>query len=247
MIQLKTARQIDGIRVACKIAVKTIAYLEQYVVSGITTLELNRIAEAFIRSQNALPAPLGYHGYPAATCISVNETICHGIPTNYRLKEGDIVKIDISTIYGGYFGDTCRTFAVGKISENASKLIRVAKECLDVGVEQVRPNHYTGDIGYEIEKIASAHGFGVVEQYCGHGVGLALHEEPAVPHVAQKNTGTLMVPGMIFTIEPMINEKSGLSKLLNDGWTVVTEDGKLSAQFEHTVLVTPTGCEILTL
>jgi methionyl aminopeptidase len=247
MIVLKNAIEIDRIRAACKIAVATLDYLEPYVVPGISTLELNRLAEAYIRSQNALPAPLGYHGYPAATCISLNDTVCHGIPSKYKLMEGDIVKVDVSTIYGGYFGDTCRTFPVGKISEEAAKLIRITKQCLDVGVQQVRPNHYIGDIGYEIEQLAIANGFSVTESYCGHGVGLALHEEPPIPHTGKKDTGAKMIPGMVFTIEPMINQGVAQNYLVeSDGWTVKTADGKLSAQFEHTIAVTKDGYEILT-
>lgn len=247
MIIIKNNNQIDGIRKSCKIAAETLYHIEKYITEGISTKELNSIAESFIRSKKAIPAPLGYNGYPSATCISVNDTICHGIPNDYKLKNGDIVKIDISTIYNGFFGDTCYTFPVGKISPIAEKLINVTKMCLDVGIKQIKPYNYTGNIGYEIERLANSNGFSVNENYYGHGVGLSLHEEPSIPHASKKNTGYLMMPGMIFTCEPMINEGSPHNYVVeSDNWTVKTLDAKLSAQFEHSILVTSNGHEILT-
>ncbi len=248
MIRIKNKKQINGIRKSCELAAACLRHLAPNVKIGTTTLELNNIAHDFILKNKAQPATLGYRGYPASACISVNEVICHGIPDSYKLKDGDIVNIDVTTILNDYYGDTSTMFLVGNVSPTASKLVEVAKECLMVGIKEVRPGNWFGNIGYEINRVANNRGFGVVHQFCGHGTGLSFHEEPQVPFVAPQNSGPRMRPGMIFTIEPMINEGVAEATISeSDGWTATTLDGKLSAQFEHTVLVTPHGVEILTV
>jgi methionyl aminopeptidase len=247
-ILIKNQRQIEGIRKSCRLAAATLRYISQFVVAGVTTGELNDLCEKYIVDNNAIPAPLGYMGYPKATCISLNEVICHGIPGQEKLKDGDIVNIDVTTILDGYYGDTSTMFTVGAISEDAQHLLDVAKRCLDIGIKQVRPGNRFGNIGYEIHKYAMLQGCTVVYQFCGHGVGIRFHEEPQVSHIADKDSGPKMRPGMIFTIEPMINLGSPEAIIdEEDKWTARTVDGKLSAQYEHTVLVTSTGAEILTL
>lgn len=246
-IKIKTWQQIVGIRKSCKIAAETLKYVEQFVKAGVSTDELNEYANFFIRKNGAIPAPLNYQGFPRETCISVNEVICHGIPDEYKLKEGDILNVDVTTILDGYYGDTSTMFCVGSISEDAQHIINVAKKCLEIGIKQVKPGNYFGNIGYEIAKYAHLMQCTVVHQFCGHGVGLEFHEEPQVNHIAAKNSGPKMRPGMIFTIEPMLNLGSPEAIIdEQDGWTARTEDGKLSAQYEHTVLVTRKGVEILT-
>lgn len=246
-ILIKTPEQIDGIRKSSKLAAQTLKHLEQFIKPGITTLELDKIAEDFVRSHGAVPATKGYKGYKHATCISPNEVICHGVPNDYELKWGDIVNIDVTTILNGFFGDTCRMYIVGEVSEYAQRLIEVTKECLHKGMEQCFPGNHLGNIGYHIAQHAHQHGYSVVYEFCGHGVGVKFHEEPEVAHIAEKNTGPKLKPGMIFTIEPMINAGKARAKIdRKDGWTARTIDGKLSAQFEHTILITETGFEALT-
>ena len=240
-------KQIEGIRKSCKLASNTLKHLTQYVQAGITTDELNHLADTFIRQNGAIPAPLNYLGFPKETCISVNEVICHGIPGPYKLKEGDIVNVDVTTILDGYYGDTSTMFTIGKISEDAQHVLNVAKKCLEIGIRQVRPGNYFGNIGWEISRYTTLQLCTVVYQFCGHGVGLHFHEEPQVPHIAPQNSGEKMKPGMIFTIEPMINLGTPEAVIdENDKWTARTADGKLSAQYEHTILVTKHGYEILT-
>ena len=248
MIRIKTPEQIEGIRASSKLAAATLAHIAPYVVPGVSTLELNDRAEQFIVDQGAIPAPLGYRGYPKATCISVNEVICHGIPSaDTILKEGDIVNVDITTILNGYYGDTSQMFAVGAITAEAADLLRAARECLTIGIGQVYPGNHFGNIGYAIFRYTQKLGYSVVYQFCGHGVGVEFHEEPQVNHTAPRDSGPIMAPGMVFTIEPMINIGSPTARLdEHDGWTARTEDGSLSAQYEHTVLVTKEGCEVLT-
>ena len=251
-IKIKTKEQIEGIRKSSILAANVLKYLEQFVVAGNTTKFINDKALEYITDHGAKSATLGYksHGSPAfsgAICASPNEVICHGVPNDYVLKEGDILNVDVTTILNGYFGDTCRMYAVGKIADNAQNLIDVTRECLAIGVKQCRPGNRFGNIGYEIQRYAESKGFGVVWQFCGHGVGLQFHEEPEVSHVGEKNTGKKMKPGMVFTIEPMINE--GVPECIidkGDGWTARTRDRKLSAQFEHTIVITENGCECLT-
>ena len=249
MIRIKNKKHINGIRKSCVLAAESLRYIAPFVKEGVTTNYLNDLIEKFIRDNKAIPAPLGYHGYPKATCISVNEVICHGIPNEYQLKNGDIINVDVTTILDGYYGDTSTMFAVGEISPESQRLLEVTKKCLDIGINEVRPGNYFGNIGYEISRYANEKNYGVVYQFCGHGVGFFFfHEEPQIPFVATKNSGQRMRPGMIFTIEPMINIGCA-DAIINeaDGWTARTKDGKLSAQYEHQILVTYNGYEILTL
>ncbi len=246
-IIIKTPEQIEGIRKAGKLAGQTLKAVAPYIKAGVTTGYINDLAEQFMRDNGAIPATIGYHGYTKASCISVNDVICHGIPGKLELRDGDILNVDVTPILNGYYGDTSSMFTVGEITEHAKKLIAVTKECLRLGIEQCTPGKRIGDIGYVINKHAVKHGYSTVYEFCGHGVGLKFHEEPEVSHIADANTGPVMQPGMIFTIEPMINAGKARAKVdKHDGWTARTIDGKLSAQFEHTILVTPTFAEVLT-
>ncbi|MCU0422897.1 MAG: type I methionyl aminopeptidase [Bacteroidia bacterium] len=246
-IIIKNAEQIDGIRRSSKLAAQTLKAVAPYVKAGVTTGYLNDIAEQFMRDHGAIPATLGYHGYTKASCISVNDVICHGIPGKLELREGDILNVDVTTILNGYYGDTSTMFTVGEVTPHAQQLIDVTQECLDLGITQCIPGKRIGDIGYVINKHAVKHGYSTVYEFCGHGIGLYFHEEPEVCHVAEANTGAVIQPGMIFTIEPMINAGKARAKVdKKDGWTARTIDGKLSAQFEHTILVTETIPEVLT-
>lgn len=246
-IIIKTDDQIEGIRQSSRLAANALVVIEEYIREGVTTEYLDHIIDEFIRDHGAVSATLGYNGYPKTSCISLNDVVCHGIPgSDTILKEGDILNIDITTILNGYYGDTSKMFQVGNISPRAEKLIRVTKHCLDLGIQQVRPGNYFGNIGFVIGRYAKSQQFSVVYEYCGHGVGINFHEEPQVDHIARRNTGAIMQPGMTFTIEPMINEGKPTTRIDKyDGWTARTSDGKLSAQFEHTLLVTEDGYEVL--
>lgn len=247
-IIIKTPEQIEGIRRSCKLAAQALDYAAQFVKEGVTTEYIDAKIEEFILENNAVPATKGYNGFPKSSCISLNEVVCHGIPSSREvLKEGDILNIDITTILEGYYGDTSRMYSVGEISADATNLIDVTRHCLDLGIQQVTPNNYFGNIGFVINRYATAKGYSVVYEFCGHGVGVKFHEEPQVDHTSRKNRGPKMKPGMIFTIEPMINQGRPVTTVdRNDGWTARTIDKKLSAQFEHTVLVTEGGFEVLT-
>lgn len=246
-IIIKTPEQIQGIRKSSHLAAETLKFLESHIRPGITTLVLNDLAEKFMRDHGAIPATKGYKGYKYASCISPNDVVCHGVPNSYELAWGDIVNIDVTTILDGYYGDTCRMYVVGEASEYALKLMEVTKECLRIGLEQCFPGNHLNNIGYHISEHAHRNGYSVVYEFCGHGVGLKFHEDPEVSHIAEKNTGPILKPGMIFTIEPMINAGKARCKVdRKDGWTARTIDGKLSAQYEHTVLITDTGFEALT-
>ena len=247
-IIIKTPEQIEGIRKSCRLAAQTLDYAGQFVKKGVTTEFIDQKIEEFILNNNALPAPKGYNGFPKASCISLNEVVCHGIPSdNIVIKDGDILNIDITTILNGFYGDTSRMFTVGAISDTAVNLIEVSRHCLDLGIKQVYPGNYFGNIGFVINRYAKSRGFSVVYEFCGHGVGLQFHEEPQVDHTSRKNRGSIMKPGMIFTIEPMINEGKPATRIdRTDGWTARTIDNKLSAQFEHTILVTSSGYDVLT-
>ncbi|KAF0239525.1 MAG: methionyl [Prolixibacteraceae bacterium] len=247
-IIIKTPEQIDGIRKSCQLAAQTLDFAAQFVYAGVSTAFIDEKIEKFIVSHGAIPATKGYNGYPKSSCISLNEVVCHGIPSERNiLKEGDILNIDITTILNGYYGDTSRMFTIGSVTPVAEKLIDVTKHCLELGIQQVIPENYFGNIGFAINRFAKAKGFSVVYEFCGHGVGVHFHEEPQVDHAARRNSGPKMKPGMIFTIEPMINQgKAGTKVDKLDGWTARSVDNKLSAQFEHTVLVTQTGYEVLT-
>ncbi len=247
-IIIKSKKQIEGIRKSSRLAAATLDFVSGFVESGITTAKLDNLIHNYIVENGGVPAPLGYHGFPKSSCISINNVICHGIPSEETvLKDGDILNIDVTTIVDDYFGDTSRMFTVGEVSTEAQRLIQVTKECLELGIEQVRPKKRFGNIGFAIGKHAKANGFSVVYQYCGHGVGVKFHEEPQIDHISAKKSGARMKPGMIFTIEPMINVgKAEACVDEKDGWTARTVDGELSAQFEHTLLVTDSGVEVLT-
>ncbi len=246
-ISIKSADEIQKMRVAGQLAADVLDMIESHVQPGITTDELDRICHEYIVDvQQAIPAPLNYKGFPRSICTSVNHQVCHGIPSDKRLKKGDIINIDITVIKDGFHGDTSRMFYVGEPSVLARRLTEVARECMLLGIEQVRPGARLGDIGHVIQQHAESNHFSVVREYCGHGVGREFHEEPQVLHYGQAGTGVELVPGMTFTIEPMINAGRKEVKLLRDDWTVVTADHSLSAQWEHTILVTEDGHEVLT-
>jgi methionyl aminopeptidase len=246
-ISIKTPEEIDKMRVAGRLAADVLVMIEPHVKAGVTTAELDQICHDYIvNEQQAIPAPLDYHGFPRSICTSVNHVICHGIPNEKRLKDGDMVNIDITVIKDGYHGDTSKMFFIGKTSIQAQRLAKVAYECMKLGIEKVKPGAHLGDIGHVIQQHAEAHHFSVVREYCGHGIGLKFHEEPQVLHYGEAGTGIEIQAGMIFTIEPMINAGKRNVKLMKDGWTVVTKDRSLSAQWEHTILVTDTGFDVLT-
>ena len=254
-ILIKTPEQIAWIRKASKLTAITLDMISQYVRAGVTTLELDTIMNAFIQKNGGISACINYlggnkygkWGYPRCTCISLNDVICHGIPrADEVLKEWDILNIDVTTIVDGYYGDASRMYTVGEVSEKAQHIIAVAKKSWEIGIEQVKPWNFFWNIGYEIAKYAESEWCSVVRDYTGHGVWVQFHEEPYVYHKAERNSGPKMQAGMIFTIEPMINSGKYASKLDRDNWTVRTKDGSLSAQWEHTILVTETGHEILT-
>ncbi len=246
---IKTQDQIEKMRIAGRLAAQVLEMIEPFVKAGVTTNEINQICHDFIvNEQDAIPAPLNYHGFPKSICTSVNHVVCHGIPNDNRLKQGDIVNIDITVIKDGFHGDTSKMFTIGNVPTHAQRLIDVTLEAMQLGIDKVKPGARLGDIGAVIEKHAHAHHYSVVEEYCGHGIGEGFHEEPQVLHYGKAGTGVELKEGMIFTIEPMLNAGKRHVKLLKrDGWTVETVDKRLSAQFEHTILVTPTGYETLTL
>ncbi|WP_268236664.1 type I methionyl aminopeptidase [Oceanisphaera marina] len=247
-IVIKTPEEMEKMRVAGRLAADVLEMIEEHVKTGVTTEQLNQICHDYIvNEQQAIPAPLNYHGFPKSICTSVNHVICHGIPADKKLKDGDIINIDITVIKDGYHGDSSKMFMVGKPSIMAERLCRVTLECLEIGIKMVKPGRHLGDIGEAIQKHAEAHNYSVVREYCGHGIGAEFHEEPQVLHYGKAGTGDVLEAGMCFTIEPMINVGKRHSKMLGDGWTVITKDRSLSAQYEHTLLVTEDGCEILTL
>ena len=235
-------------RVAGRLAAEVLDMIEPHVRAGITTDELNAVCHEYIVvEQQAIPAPLNYRGFPKSICTSVNHVICHGIPSDRKLKNGDIINIDVTVIKDGFHGDTSRMYFVGEPSIRARRLVQICRECLDIGIGLVRPGARLGDIGHAIQKHAEGNGFSVVREYCGHGIGRTFHEEPQVLHYGSPDTGMELKPGMTFTIEPMLNAGRKETKLLPDQWTVVTRDRSLSAQWEHTILVTGDGHEILTV
>jgi methionyl aminopeptidase len=247
-ITIKNPEEIEKMRVAGRLAAEVLRMIRPHVEPGITTGELDRICHDYIVDfQQAIPAPLNYKGYPRSICTSVNHQVCHGIPGDKRLKKSDIVNIDITVIKDGYHGDTSKMFFVGEPSIQAKRLVQITHECMLKGIAVVRPGAHLGDIGHAIQTHAEQHHFSVVREYCGHGIGREFHEDPQVLHYGTPGTGIELVPGMIFTIEPMINAGRKEVKLLPDNWTVVTRDHSLSAQWEHTILVTQVGHEILTL
>lgn len=248
-VKIKTPEQIEKMRVAGRMAAEVLEMIGPYVQPGVTTEELDTICHNYIVDVlKAIPAPLNYRGFPKSICTSVNHVVCHGIPSDKKvLKKGDIINVDITVKKDGYHGDTSMMFFVGEPSVLSERLVRVTQECLYLGIRMVKPGVKLGDIGHAIQQHAERQNFTVVQEYCGHGIGEEFHEEPQVLHYGRPNTGMALKEGMIFTIEPMINAGKRHTKLLPDGWTVVTKDHKLSAQWEHTILVTADGCEILTL
>ncbi len=247
-INIKTADEIEKMRVAGRLAAEVLEMIAPHVQPGVTTEELDRLCHDYIvNEQQAIPAPLNYHGYPKSICTSINHVVCHGIPGEKKLKKGDIVNIDITVIKDGYHGDTSQMFFVGEPSIKARRLVEIARECLLIGIRMVRPGIRLGDIGHAIQSHAESHNFSVVREYCGHGIGKEFHEEPQVLHYGSPGTGAILEPGMTFTIEPMVNAGKRNVSLLPDDWTVITKDRSLSAQWEHTILVTDDGVEVLTL
>ncbi len=248
-VSIKTPEEIDKMRIAGRMAAEVLEMIGEHVRAGVSTGELDELCRRHIvEVQKAVPACLGYKGFPRSICTSVNHVICHGIPSEKKLlKAGDIVNIDVTVIHEGYHGDTSKMFFIGKPSVAAERLVRVTQECMYLGIEAVKPGARLGDIGHVIQRHAENNHYTVVREYCGHGIGAVFHEEPQVMHYGTPGTGMVLVEGMTFTIEPMINQGTRHSKLLPDGWTVVTKDHKLSAQWEHTILVTATGSEVLTL
>lgn len=238
-----------GMRKAGKIAAQTLDYITDFVVPGVTTEELNTLCHNFMIEKNVIPAPLNYRGYPKSICTSINHVVCHGIPCDKKLSNGDIMNIDVTVIADGYYGDSSRMYMVGdKVSIKAKKLVKVTYDCLMVGIEQVKPGAKFSDIGKAIQKLAESNGFSVVRDFCGHGIGKTFHASPNVVHYFDPNEKPITLEeGMFFTIEPMINAGGYETKVLQDGWTAVTRDRSLSAQFEHTIGVTRDGYEIFTL
>jgi methionyl aminopeptidase len=246
-IVLLSKREIAKMREAGKLAAQLLDHLAPMVKPGISTLELNDEAERWTQAHGAVSAPLGYHGFPKSICTSINEVICHGIPSATEiLKDGDIINIDVTPILDGYYGDTSRTFFVGEPSPVAKQLVEVTEACLMRGIAAVQPGGRVGDIGAAIQEHAEAHGFSVVRDFVGHGVNRVFHTAPQIPHYGTRGKGKKLRPGMVFTIEPMINEGTWEAQVQADGWTALTKDRKLSAQFEHTIAILETGVEILT-
>ncbi|MCK8816187.1 type I methionyl aminopeptidase [Natroniella sulfidigena] len=246
MIIRKSAREIDTMRKAGQIVAQTHAVLAEKIKPGITTQEIDQIAEEFIRAQGAKPAFKGYQGFPNTVCIAINEQVVHGIPSEYRLEEGDIIGLDIGAVVDGYYGDAAQTLAVGQVSQEAERLLTVTKEALFKGIEQVKVDNRISDISNAVQQHAEQAGYSVVRRFVGHGIGRNMHEEPQVPNFGSPGRGPRLKEGMVLAIEPMINVGGCEVETLDDGWTVVTCDGKLSAHFEHTVAVTESGFRILT-
>jgi methionine aminopeptidase, type I len=242
---IKSEAQVDGIRQACQLSKEILNMLEDKIKIGITTADIDKWVHAYTMERGAVPASLNYEGFPKSVCTSLNNVVCHGIPDDTVLKDGDILNVDVTSILGGYYGDMSRMFLIGDPSPEARNLVKVTKDCMYLGIAQVKPFSRIGDIAYAIEQYANQHGYSVVQEYGGHGVGVDFHEEPFVQHYGERDCGMVLVPNMVFTIEPMINTGGYKCSRLADGWTTVTSDGSLSAQWEHTVRVTANGVEIL--
>ena len=239
--------EFKKLRNAGKISSQCLDFISDKIKPGVKTQEIDNLCVNFLKKHNAVSAPLFYRGFPKSICTSVNHVVCHGIPSEKILKEGDIVNVDITSFVDGFHGDTSRTFCVGKVSVKAKNLVETTKEALERSIKILKPGIYLGDIGFEIQNFVEKNGYSVVRDFCGHGVGRNFHEEPNILHYGKKGTGPKLEEGMVFTIEPMINAGKYETKLLNDGWTAVTKDKSLSAQFEHTVGITNNGYEIFTL
>ena len=246
MISIKSEREIELLAQAGKIVYETHQYLKPYIKDGITTKELDTLAEAFIRSKGATPSCLGFEGYPATLCISINKEVVHGIPSSRKLKNGDIVTLDICACYKGYHGDSAWTYAVGEISDDAKYIMKHTEESLYKGLNEIKPGKHFGDISHAVEEWATKYNLGVVKELTGHGVGHELHEDPAIPNYGKAGSGPVIKEGMVFAVEPMLTLGSPDIVMLDDGWTIETDDEKLSAHFEHTVVVTKDGYRILT-
>jgi methionyl aminopeptidase len=246
MIHIRTPKEVNIMRRAGKVVKDTLCMLEEYIIPGVETIKLDRLAEDFIRSQGAIPGFKGLYGFPSTLCISIEDEVVHGIPGKRRLKEGEIVGLDVGSIVDGYYGDHARSFAVGEIDEVHKQLLSVTKESLMKGIEQARPGNRIGDIGYAIQLYAESHGYGVVTELVGHGIGTKLHEEPQIPNYGQKGSGPKIKEGMCFAIEPMINMGTPEVFTKSDQWTICTIDGLPSAHFEHSITITKNGAEILT-
>jgi len=247
MINVKSERELEKMRASGRVTAQVLAELKHAVKPGATTAQINALADRLIRAQNGVPAFLGYHGFNGSICASVNDEVVHGIPADRKLREGDLFKIDIGAVVDGWYSDMAATIAVGEISPAAKRLMLVTEEALYVGIGAVRAGAHLSDIGNAVQSYVERNGYSVVRALVGHGVGTHLHEEPAVPNFGRKGMGPVLKPGMVFAIEPMVNAGSFEVRTLDDGWTVVTKDGKWSAHFEHTVAVTPHGYEILTV
>lgn len=244
---IKTPEEIEKMRVAGHAAAQVLDFIEPHIHAGVSTDQLDQLCHDYIVNElDAIPAPLNYHGFPKSICTSVNHVICHGIPADKKLKKGDIINLDITVIKNGYHGDTSRMYFVGEPSILARRLTETSYECLMKGIDVVRPGATLGDIGHAIQTLAESRNYSVVREYCGHGIGKVFHEDPQVLHYGEPGKGMVLEQGMTFTIEPMINAGKRGTRLLKDGWTVVTQDRSLSAQWEHTLLVTADGCDILT-
>lgn len=247
-INLRTPEQIAKMRIAGKLAAEVLELIGEYVIPGVSTEDLDRIChDHIVEKQRAIPACLGYRGFPKSICTSVNQVVCHGIPSEKKiLKKGDIINIDVTVIKDGWYGDTSKMYIVGDAPEHAKRLVKVSQECLYKGIKMVRPGVRLGDIGHAIQKHAEAHYYSVVRDYCGHGIGDEFHQDPQILHYGKPGTGLELKEGMTFTIEPMVNAGKYQTKLKRDGWTVETKDGRLSSQWEHTMLVTHDGVEVFT-
>lgn len=246
-IELYSGAALHSLRVAGRTAAATLVAVGRQLAAGMTTRDVDVLVREDTRHRGGAPSQLGYHGFPAAVCVSRNDVVCHGIPSNHeRLEDGDIVNVDITTFIGGFHGDTSVTFCIGAPSVEARHVVEISRRCLDAGIAAVHPGARIGDIGAAITALATREGCSVVRDFCGHGIGRQMHQEPEVPHYGQRGRGLRLMPGMVFTIEPMINLGGPEVHVLADGWTAKTLDGRLSAQFEHTVLVTDDACEVLT-
>ncbi|MCZ6533777.1 MAG: methionyl aminopeptidase [SAR324 cluster bacterium] len=243
---IKSKAQIEGIRKAGRLNKRILDMLEERIREGVTTIQIDQWVHELTVANNGVPAPLNYKQFPKSVCTSVNEVVCHGIPEKRKLLSGDIMNVDVTSILQGYYGDSSRMFMIGEVSPEARKLVQVTKECLEIGIAQVKPGGFVGDIGSAIQDYAEQRGYSVVRDFVGHGTGLRFHEDPQIPHFGQKGKGHPFLPGMVFTIEPMINAGHYATTILKDGWTAVTRDGSLSAQWEHTLAVTSDGVDVLT-
>jgi len=247
MVHIKTREEIEQMRPACRLAADTLIMVEEHIHPGITTDDINTLVHEYTIKHGAYPSPLNYRGFPKSVCTSVNHVVCHGIPGPKKLKNGDIVNVDVTSFLNGFHGDTSKTFYVGKPGVKGRKVTEVCRKALEIGIQAVRPGATLGDIGHAIQEYVESERCSIVREYCGHGIGREFHEDPQILHYGRPGAGMELKPGMVFTIEPMVNLGKPDVKVLADGWTVVTRDRSLSAQFEHTLAVTESGVEILTL